>query len=194
VICFLEGKLVKKGAMEAVVEVAGIGYLVRVPLSTSRVLPDEGESVRLSTCYMIRDENPELYGFSTEQECAIFQKLITLPRVGPRLAMRILSALNPDDLVRAIAAQDIDLLRKTPGIGKKLAERLIVELKDQFEGVEVVGARGRTGELIADAVEALIVLGYKRGEALALAKKAELEFRDASITLEDFLKEILKRT
>jgi len=191
-ICSIEGKIVKKMPMEVFVEVNGIGYIVRVPLSTSSALPDEGENVRLFTSMIIREENPELYGFLTEKEWKIFQKMILLPGVGPKLALRILSRLTPDEIVGAVLSQDIDYLKKTPGIGKKIAERLVLELKHHMEDLEPV-AEEISGDFIPEAIEALTVLGYKRNEAQQIVRKTAKELGKKPESLEIFLKEILKR-
>ncbi|MCL5674211.1 MAG: Holliday junction branch migration protein RuvA [Candidatus Omnitrophica bacterium] len=193
-ICSIEGKLLKNQPMEAIVEAGGIGYQIRVPLSTSRKLPSEGSIIKLLTCYMIRDESPELYGFITEEEWKTFQKLILLPGVGPKLALRILSGLSPEEIYHAVISQDIEIFKKTPGVGRKIAERLIVEMKNQIDFIEESpGKPGGKNEMIRDAVEALTVLGYKRSEAFNLAKKTAAEFENKKITLEEFIREILKR-
>lgn len=191
-ICSIEGKLIRKMPMEVVVETNGVGYMLRVPLSTSGVLPGEGSTVRLFTSLIMRDENLELYGFATEREHRIFQEMILLPGLGPKLALRILSRLTPDEILNAVISQDIDFLRKTPGIGKKTAERLVIELKDRVEDMEPI-EKDLKGDFISEAVEALTVLGYKRNDARQIVQKTAKEIQKKPESLEMFLKEILKR-
>ncbi|MCM8763916.1 MAG: Holliday junction branch migration protein RuvA [Candidatus Omnitrophica bacterium] len=191
-ICSIEGKLIRRMPMEVFVEVAGICYMLSVPLSTSSVLPEEGSQVRLFTIMMIREENPELYGFATEKEWKIFQKMILLPGVGPKLALRILSRLSPDEIWSAVISGDVEFLKKTPGIGKKTAERLVVELKDHLKGIEPA-MEDFSGKFVSEAIEALIVLGYRRNDAQQIVRKTANEIGEKPESLEDFLKEILKR-
>ncbi|MCX7705403.1 MAG: Holliday junction branch migration protein RuvA [bacterium] len=191
-ICFIEGKLIRKTPAEVCVEVGGIGYVINVPLSTSVSLPDEGARVCLFTTLMIREEKIELYGFITEKEWKLFQKMILLPGVGPKLALRILSRLSPDEIISAVISGDMDFLKKAPGIGKKTAERLIVELKHHIQEMEISVEETRM-DFIPEAIEALTVLGYKRNEAQQIVKKTAKEIEKKPESLEDFLKEILKR-
>ncbi|HOC02179.1 MAG TPA: Holliday junction branch migration protein RuvA [bacterium] len=189
----IEGKLIRKMPMEIIVDVGGLGYMVHVSLSTSGTLPDEGSNVRIFTLLMIRDENLELYGFATEREHRIFQEMILLPGVGPKLALRILSRLTPDEILNAVISQDVEFLIKTPGIGKKTAERLIVELKDRVEDMGLIQREEIKGDFIPEAIEALTVLGYKRNDAQQIVRRTAKEMQKKPETLELFLKEILKR-
>ncbi|MCM8815855.1 MAG: Holliday junction branch migration protein RuvA [Candidatus Omnitrophica bacterium] len=191
-ICSIEGKLIRRMPMEVFIEVGGICYLLNVPLSTSSVLPEEGSPVRLFTIMMIREENPELYGFATEKEWKIFQKMILLPGVGPKLALRILSRLTPDEIWSAVMSGDVEFLKKTPGIGKKTAERLVVELKDHLKSMGPI-AEDVSGQFVAEAIEALTVLGYRRNEAQQIVRRTATEIGKKPESLESFLKEILKR-
>ncbi len=191
-ICSIEGKLVRRMPMEVFVDIGGICYIVNVPLSTSAALPEEGSIIRLFTVMMIREENPELYGFYTEKEWKLFQKMIQLPGVGPKVALRILSRLSVDELLNAVISGDVEFLKKTPGIGKKTAERLVVELKDHIEGIEPVEEE-ISGTFISEAVEALTILGYKRNDAQQMVRKAAKELDRKPESLEEFLKEILRK-
>lgn len=191
-ICWVEGKLVRKAPAEIFVQVAGLCYVLNVPLSTSSSLPEEGSQVRLFTTMMIRDENIELYGFATEKEWNLFQKMILIPGVGPKLALRILSRLSPDEIITAVISGDIDFLKKTPGIGKKTAERLVVELKHHVEEMEIP-IEEKHIDFVSEAIEALTVLGYKRNEAGKIVRETAKEIVEKPESLEDFLKEILKR-
>ncbi len=183
----------RRAPMEVFIEVGGICYFLSVPLSTSSVLPEEGARVRLFTVMMVREENPELYGFATEKEWKIFQKLILLPGVGPKLALRILSRLSPDEILSAVLSGDVEFLKKTPGIGKKTAERLVVELKNHMDGLDVPIMEDVSGDFVAEAIEALTVLGYRRNEAQQIVRKTAKEMAKKPESLEFFLKEILKR-
>lgn len=191
-ICALEGKLIRKTPTEVFVEVDGISYILNVPLSTSTSLPEEGARVRLFTTMLIREEKIELYGFITEKEWNLFQKMILLPGVGPKLALRILSRLSPGEIISAVFSGDVDFLKKTPGIGKKTAERLVVELKHHIEKMEIIADETHT-DFVSEAIEALTVLGYKRNEAQQIVKKTAKELGEKPGSLEDFLREILKR-
>ncbi|MCM8759507.1 MAG: Holliday junction branch migration protein RuvA [Candidatus Omnitrophica bacterium] len=191
-ICGIDGRLIRKTPAEVYVEVGGISYVLNVPLSTSGSLPEEGARVHLFTTMLVRDEKIELYGFATEKEWNLFQKMILLPGVGPKLALRILSRLSPDEIISAVFSGDIDFLKKTPGIGKKIAERLVVELKHYIEGIGFTAEEIQT-DFISEAIEALTVLGYKRNEAQQIVKKTAKEIGKKPESLEDFLREILKR-
>ncbi|MCM8821968.1 MAG: Holliday junction branch migration protein RuvA [Candidatus Omnitrophica bacterium] len=188
----IEGKLIRRMPMEVFVEVGGICYMLSVPLSTSSALPEEGSQIRLFTIMMIREENPELYGFATEKEWKIFQKMILLPGVGPKLALRILSRLSPDEILSAVVSGDVEFLKKTPGIGKKTAERLVLELKDHLKGMEPI-IEDVSGNFVSEAIEALTVLGYRRNDAQQIVRRTASEIGKKPESLESFLREILKR-
>lgn len=191
-ISFLSGILVKKSPMEVCVEVAGVGYRVNISLSSSKQLPAEGACLTIYTRHIIRNDAQELFGFATEEERAIFDMLITLPGIGPRIALRILSNLTPQELCSAVVAEDVEYLRKTPGVGKKSAERIVVELKDRIEKIELSNM-DKPGGFLRDAVEALVVLGYRKSEATKVASKVFQTLSEKEIPLEQFLREVLKR-
>ena len=151
----------------------GVGYELEIPRTVFERLPRVGAEVELRTHQVVREDAVMLFGFMTDAERGIFEKLLTASGVGPRLALAVLSALSPERLVRAIAERDVDLLRQVPGIGKKSAERLVVELADKLEAM--VGASGVTrpeGQAAEEAMGALIALGYSPGDAMSAVRKA----------------------
>ena len=191
----VEGTLAEKGPAHAVIESGGVSYLLSVSLSTSEQLPEPGSRAKLFTQLRVTDETLQLYGFATRDEQRMFEVLTTVPGVGPKVSLRILSGLPAADLQRAVLLQDVPALTRIPGIGKKLGERLVVELREQMrreplEAAAVAGGRGP--ELLADAVEALVTLGYRRNQAAA-AVAAVLKKAGTSPALESVIKEALKR-
>jgi len=160
----LRGKLEARGADYAIVNVGGVSFQVHVPTSTLARLGVMGEEVHLHTHLYIREDVMALYGFASPEELELFQMLITVSGVGPRLALALLSALNPDRLALAIANGNADLLTEVPGIGKRMADRLVVELKGKLEGwAGAVGAPVAASN--TEVVAALRSLGYSASEA-----------------------------
>jgi len=160
----LRGKLEARGADYAIVNVGGVSFQVHVPTSTLARLGVIGEEVHLHTHLYIREDVMALYGFASPEELELFQMLITVSGVGPRLALALLSALNPDRLALAIANGNADLLTEVPGIGKRMADRLVVELKGKLEGwAGAVGAPVAASN--TEVVAALRSLGYSASEA-----------------------------
>lgn len=184
----LRGVLRRKAPEGLLVDVNGVGYVVRVPLSTFYELPDSGESVLLRIHTYVRDDAIELYGFGTAAEQALFESLIGVAGVGPKLAVTILSGMESDMLVRAIADRDIVRLTSIPGVGKKTAERLALELEDKV--VDLVPAAREAGGLGLrdDVVSALVNLGYRKRDAEAALKKVE----DAAEDFETLLRQTLR--
>ncbi|HEY3078122.1 MAG TPA: Holliday junction branch migration protein RuvA [Burkholderiales bacterium] len=162
----LSGKLAAKHPPQVLVDVAGVAYEVDVPMSTFYSLPATGEAISLYTHLIVREDAHTLYGFATLEERAAFRQLIRISGIGARTALSVLSGLSVAELSRAITMQDAARLTKVPGIGKKTAERLLLELKGKLaEGVgEPAAQRG------ADVVHALVALGYSEKEALAAVK------------------------
>jgi Holliday junction DNA helicase RuvA len=165
----LVGRLVSKHPPQVVVDVAGVGYEVDVPMSTFYNLPATGEMVTLHTHLAVREDAHVLYGFGSVEERTVFRRLIRISGVGARTALALLSGLSVADLSLAVAAQDTARLTKVPGIGKKTAERLLLELKGKLaEPLSGVAGAPAGGE--ADILNALIALGYSEREALAAVK------------------------
>ena len=165
-IASLSGTLAHKGLDRVVVDVQGVGYLVFVSLQTLGDLPAEGNPVSLLCHTHVREEALQLFGFSQQREREVFESLTSVSGVGPKLAVTILSGMPVSDLVAAIASADHKRLQKIPGVGKKTAERLVVELKERFAEMGTREAAAETGGHAFDhLVDALVGLGYKRAQA-----------------------------
>ncbi|MEG0717765.1 MAG: Holliday junction branch migration protein RuvA [Comamonas sp.] len=168
----LTGTLLEKTPPQVLVDCHGVGYEVQVPMSTFYNLPGLGEKISLLTHFIVREDAQLLYGFATPQERQTFRELIKVSGVGPRMALSLLSGMGIDDLVQAIALQEVARLVKVPGIGKKTAERLLLELKGKL-GDAVVGTAGAQvkSDAQSDILQALLALGYSDKEA-AISLKA----------------------
>ena len=176
----LRGVLLEKHPNQAVVETGGVGYDVIIPVSTFTHLPNAGEEVRLRIHTHVREDALALYGFLTDDEKALFERLIGVSGIGPKLAVTILSGVAAPDLVRAITRGEVDRLVKVPGIGKKTAERLILELRDKLPAVtgeapaESAQAGGEAlSPIDQDVLSALLNLGCARPQAEAAVRKAK---------------------
>ena len=166
----LSGILQEKNPPQVLIDCHGVGYEVDVPMSTFYNLPALGEKLALLTHFVVREDAQILYGFSTAQERSAFRQLIKISGVGPRTALGVLSGMSVADIAQAVTAQDAGRLVKIPGIGKKTAERLLLELKGKF-GPDLGTASSPTSDAQADILQALVALGYSDKEA-ALALKA----------------------
>jgi len=167
----LSGTLLEKHPPQIVVDVNGVGYEVDVPMSTLYHLPATGERVTLLTHFAVREDAQQLYGFLSASERDTFRQLIKISGVGPKLALSVLSGLSVQDLAQAVALQETGRLTKIPGVGKKTAERLLLELKGKLAD-EIVGATGAVARSAGgDVLNALVSLGYSEKEA-ALAVKS----------------------
>ena len=169
-IALLRGTLVEKAPSRLIVDVAGVGYDVQVPLSTFYGLGDPGSDVSLRVHTHVREDVIALYGFATPLELDLFERLIAINGVGPKLALAVLSGIEPADLIRAVRLQDVARLTAIPGIGKKTAQRIGLELKDRLpvsaQGVSEAGAPAAPADqLRADLLSALLNLGYPRTTA-----------------------------
>jgi Holliday junction DNA helicase RuvA len=165
-IAHLRGRLFSKHPGQAIVEAAGVGYEVIISIPTFTALPAEGAEVSLHIHTQVREDILALYGFLDLKEKRLFERLIAVSGVGPKLAVTILSGLNPERTVAAIRAQDHATLTHIPGVGKKLAERLVVELKDKLEDMAVAPAAVTSvGPAAEDVLSALTNLGYQRPAA-----------------------------
>ena len=189
----LSGKLAVKNPEEIIVDVGGVGYQVLIPLSTFYELPERGESLSVLIYTAVRENAIELYGFLTAQEKAVFKLLLGVSKIGPKLAQNILSGISAEDLKTAIISGDILKLNAIPGIGKKTAERIILELKDKVPKAEAAGQEvtALPGDIFDDVLSALLNLGYRRTAAERAVKRAINEAgRDAN--LEEVLRLALK--
>jgi Holliday junction DNA helicase RuvA len=191
----VQGVLVTKSVERVTVDVQGVGYQVLIPLSTYYALPDLEARVTLLTTMYVREDALRLYGFATQEEQELFELLVGVSSIGPRLALNMLSSLAASDLKRAIAQADIIRLQTIPGVGRKTAERVILELKDKVSALETTTARqiavSVDDQLVSDVVSALLNLGYKRGEAEKAVRAVQAQ-QDGEATLETLLKGSLR--
>ncbi|SQF97427.1 Holliday junction DNA helicase RuvA [Paucimonas lemoignei] len=195
----LRGFLAEKQPPHLVLDVNGVGYEIEVPMTTLYRLPHVGEPVTLHTHLVVREDAHLLYGFYEKRERELFRELIRLNGVGPKLALALMSGLEVDELVRCVQAQDTSALTRIPGVGKKTAERLLVELKDRFKAWEslpgtftlVSSGPGMPEPVVtaeSDAVSALISLGYKPQEA----SKAVSAIKEKDLSSADLIRRALK--
>ena len=174
----LSGIVLEKRPDRAVVDASGVGYELHVPLGTFAALPAIGERASLHVHTHVREDALLLFGFATSEEKVLFERLITVSGIGPKLALAVLSGLPIPELVGAIAAQNVARLSSIPGVGKKLAERLGLELKDKVSGIlspsssPAFGGPPAPGGFLEDAVGALVNLGYRKPQAEAAVKAA----------------------
>ena len=176
----IQGIVVEKNFPQVIVSCNGVGYEIDVPMSTYYPLPRPGEEVTLLTHLVVREDAHLLYGFLTAAERTAFRQLLKISGVGPKVALSVLSGLSVDDLAAAVLAEDSGRLTKIPGIGKKTAERLLLELRDKLPKV-VSAARADGRAASGEVVSALLTLGYNEREAQAAAKglPADLQLADA---------------
>jgi Holliday junction DNA helicase RuvA len=174
VISRLTGRLVEKSPPAIVVDVQGVGYEVDVPMSTFYQLPATGQEVRLFTHLVVREDAHLLFGFATESERQVFRQLLRITGIGTRTALALLSGLSVDELYAAVSQQDGARLTRVPGIGKKTAERLLLELKDKLSlAPGAVSAASGAMPAGNDALNALVALGYSDKEARAALGRLE---------------------
>jgi Holliday junction DNA helicase RuvA len=176
-IALLRGVLVEKHPNQAIVETGGVGYDVTIPVSTYTKLPDTGAEVRLKIYTHVREDVIALYGFLTQDEKALFEKLISVSGIGPTLGVKILSGLAAPELILAIRRGEVEKLVKMPGVGKKTAERMILELRDKLPAVTGEDESPRPAEALSpvdqDVLSALLNLGCARPQAEAAVRKAK---------------------
>jgi Holliday junction DNA helicase RuvA len=197
VIAHLHGRILEKQPNRIVVDVAGVGYDVSVPLSTFYGLGDPGSEIALRIHTHVREDALALYGFATKIEQELFERLISVSGIGPKLALAVLSGIEPPDLVRAIERADLARLTAIPGVGKKTSERIVLELKDRLPRVpaaEPAGTAPETPALKDDVLSALINLGYHRplAEKAAAAALKNTPGGDFERTLKQALRELAR--
>lgn len=185
-ISFLRGALQFKKPPLLIIEINGLGYECQAPMSTFYQLPEVGHEVFLHTHFAVREDAQVLYAFFQEQERALFRSLIKVSNVGPKLALAILSGIDPDHFVRCILDHDINALTHIPGVGKKTAERLMIEMRDRlqdwgFQPVEMslLSDKERGDRITQDALSALVALGFKPQEASRLISLISTEYHSA---------------
>jgi Holliday junction DNA helicase RuvA len=180
VIGFLKGRLAARNPPGLMLDVGGVGYELEAPMSTFYGLPGVGEQVALFTHMVVREDAHVLFGFGTEAERRLFRGLLKVSGVGPKIALGILSGSSVDDFLRTIEAEDIAMLTRIPGIGRKTAERVIIEMRDSVKklsggvaGSDAAPAFGAPASPQSEAFSALLALGYRAPEAMRLLKAAE---------------------
>ncbi|MEI8172882.1 MAG: Holliday junction branch migration protein RuvA [Deltaproteobacteria bacterium] len=193
----ISGLLIFKSISHAIVDAHGIGYRIFLPLTTFYELPDTSQPVTLHIHTHVKDDAINLFGFYSSEEKEVFQLMISVSGIGPKLALNILSGISAGDLIAAVSRGDLNRLIRIPGVGKKMAERIILELKDKmikmvsFESVDKDSNALSTDELKLDALSALINLGYKNQSAKTALDRIINEFPEP-MTLEILLKRTLK--
>ncbi|MGL5948803.1 MAG: Holliday junction branch migration protein RuvA [Aeromonas sp.] len=195
----LQGLLIEKNPPEVLIDVGGVGYEVQLPMSCFYDLPAVGQSTCLHIHFVVREDAQLLYGFNHRQERALFRELIKTNGVGPKLALAILSGMNASQFVACVEREDISGLVKLPGVGKKTAERLVVEMKDRLKGwtrgdlfsPAAVDLPATVAQLDAsgEAVSALVALGYKPAQASQMVDKID----SAGLSVEQLIREALRR-
>jgi Holliday junction DNA helicase RuvA len=198
-IATLTGILKFKSPTEILVEVHGIGYTISIPLSTYEKLGDLGSSVSLLTYFHVREDAMLLFGFSTEEERRLFKLLISVSGIGPKIAQSTLSGMNVEELKSHIVGGNVNALMAIPGVGKKTAERLIVELRDkagktptESEPISVIGMA--TAAMRIEALQALTSLGYNQQIAEKAIRLVVKEAEGSTISLEELIKRALRHT
>jgi Holliday junction DNA helicase RuvA len=184
----ISGILLDKTPPLALIDCNGVGYECEVPMSTFYLLPQVGDKVTLLTHFVVREDAQLLFGFGTNQERLMFRQLLKVNGIGAKSALAILSGLSIDELIQAVSLQEAGLLTRVPGIGKKTAERLLLELKDKFTLDSALSIKGSGITSISqDVLNALIALGYNERESLNTVKSL-----DVNLTVNDGIKQALK--
>lgn len=196
-IAYLEGKLIEKNPTHLILEVAGVGYSVNIPVSTYTNLVETGETVKVLTYQHVREDELKLYGFSTKPEKGLFELLISVNGVGPRLALSILSCVSVNEFQRSVLQEDLDVLTTIAGVGKKKALRLIVELKEKLGKMDL-GVKKDLEEKKAvsvsaqdEALSALVSLGYTKLDAKKALERV-IKDVDEVLPVEELIKRALK--
>ncbi len=191
-IAYLAGKILEKEANSVIIDVGGIGYEATIPLSTFYELGEIGEAVALRIFTYVREDALQLFGFKTLQERELFLKLITVSGIGPKAGISMLSGMNADEIIAAIRTDNLARLTSIPGIGKKTAERLVIELRDKVATLSSISSASTsassdgqssvsTNEIFDDAISALVNLGYQRNAAEKAVKKAVQDGTEMSV-------------
>ena len=184
---FLRGTLLKKQPPLLILDVNGVGYEIEVPMTTFYDLPEVGSEVVLLTHFLVREDAQLLFGFATDQERTIFRKLLKVNGIGAKASLSILGGMTVNELTHSIQTQDINSLTKIPGIGKKTAERLILELKDKFSETEFAATKNQGSSELGDIQNALLALGYNQKDILIVTKDL-----DENVSVNDGIKKALK--
>ena len=191
----LKGVLIHKAPPWLVIEVHGVGYELEAPMSTFYDLPDVGREVFLFTHYAQKEDSVSLYGFLRESERRLFRDVQKVSGIGAKIALAVLSGVSVDDFARLVHTSDVTALTRIPGIGKKTAERMVVELRDRAADLgsgALASASGLPGDPLSEAITALQALGYKPAEAERMAKKAAGDGDDAAVIIRKALQSALR--
>ena len=174
---YLRGRLVRKAPPALIVDVNGVGYELEAPMSTFYRLPELGAEVELHTHLLVREDAHLLYGFATEDERRLFRDLLRVTGIGPKIGLALLSGIDVDTFMRCVEAQDADALTRIPGIGRKTAERLLVEMRDRIRALGQMPAASQRadGGARAEAYAALVALGYRPVEVNRLLQSVDQE-------------------
>ena len=190
-IAHLSGTLLEKHVQRLIVDVGGVGYDVQVPLSTFYAVGEPGARVTLRIHTHVREDALQLFGFGSALELQIFERLLAVNGIGPKLALAVLSGIEPDALIRAVRQSDVGRLTTIPGVGKKTAERLIIELRDRLPKMDLAEPSEAPGDSVrGDVLSALLNLGYQRSGAEKAIDKVLR--RDDGRDFEPLLREVLK--
>lgn len=195
----LRGIILEKQPPQLLLDVNGVGYEIDAPMSTFYRLPEVGKELTLLTHFIVREDAHHLYGFATSEERTLFRTLLKVNGVGPRLALTILSSIEPDEFVRCVVNNDTESLVRLPGIGKKTAERLIIEMRDKLAAWQKTSPAelslfpnktegGSRNQLVQDAISALVALGYKPQEASRAVSKVD----DGQLNSEEMIRRALR--
>ncbi|NIG62693.1 MAG: Holliday junction branch migration protein RuvA [Serratia symbiotica] len=200
----LRGNIMEKQPPLVLLEVNGLGYEVYMPMTCFYQLPKQGQEAIVFTHFVVREDSQLLYGFNDKQERALFRELIKVNGVGPKLALAILSGMSAQQFVSAVEHEEITTLIKLPGVGKKTAERLVVEMKDRFKGLNgdlftnssrsslpATAVQSADNDTEAEAVSALVALGYKPQEASRMVSKIAKSGADCETLIRDALRAAL---
>ena len=197
-ISYIRGELVALEEEKVIVDVHGVGYGIFMPMQAMGMLPQIGEKIKLHTYMNVREDAMQLFGFLTQDDLKVFKLVIGVSGIGPKGGLSILSHMSPDDLRFAVMSHDVKAISGAPGIGKKTAEKLIIELKDKLSIEDVLEKHSEvntstvsvgTNQTQAEAVQALVALGYGNTESMKAVKKVEIT---EDTTVEDILKQALK--
>lgn len=194
----IRGIILEKQPPLLLLDVNGIGYEIDAPMNTFYQLPDVGQTVTLLTHFIVREDAQHLYGFYTRNERLLFRTLLKVNGVGPRLALTVLSSTTPDQFVHCVLNNDTNSLVKLPGVGKKTAERLVIEMRDKLadwcttsmgEGAVVVKGEGnKRHQILQDAISALVALGYKHHDANRMVTRID----DGAASSEELIRRALR--
>lgn len=191
---FLRGILESKTKNTVVIDVSGVGYRLLIPFSTYAELPDIGAEIKLNTYMAVREDDVSLYGFLSKEELRVFELVISVSGIGPKIGIGILSDISPAEFSLAVISDDVERLTKISGIGKKTAQRIIIELKDKLkaegtdDNIDMKSVKRISGNSFEEAIDALLVLGYSAKDAANMVSKVAREDMNTSEIIKAALK------